>query len=99
MMRTAVAETSLIAYHGIRRDGTLSKQQAAIMAVIRYKRDYSLQEIARETGMPINVVSGRVNELKADRWLVEALVKRKCSITGRLIQPVKLPENQMELFA
>jgi hypothetical protein len=85
-MRTAVAETILL----------------ALNASWRTEMNWSLQEIVILTGLPINAVSGRVNELKneASRYLVEA-PKRRCSVTGRLVTPVALryPRVQRELFA
>ena len=50
--------------------------------------DYSLQEISAKTGIPINAVSGRCNELKKSNY-IEETDKRKCSITKRTINPVR----------
>ena len=47
----------------------------------------SLQEICNKTGMAINSVSGRVNDLKKENRVVEA-PKRKCSVTLKTITPV-----------
>jgi DNA-binding transcriptional regulator GbsR (MarR family) len=47
----------------------------------------SLQEICNKTGMAINSVSGRVNDLKKANQVVEA-EKRKCSVTCKTITPV-----------
>ena len=59
-----VAETSIDAYHALRRDGGLSRQQALVMRVIKVGRDYSLQELVVASGLPVNCVSGRCFELK-----------------------------------
>lgn len=89
-MRTAVTSTSIEAYHSIKGDGTLTRQQAVIVAAMAHGRDYSLQELVAATGLAVNVISGRVHELKAAGRLVLA-GKRPCSRTGRLIAPVRLP--------
>ena len=47
----------------------------------------SLQEICNKTGMAINSVSGRVNDLKKENRVIEA-PKRKCSVTWKTITPV-----------
>lgn len=95
-MRTNVAETSADAYDAIRREGQLSNMQARVMAAIESGRDYSLQEICRATGIPINAVSGRVNELKTAGRLQHG-PRRPCGITGRTIHPVRLPAQQLEI--
>lgn len=92
-MKTSVQETSIECYHAIRDEGRLSKQQSAVMEVIRKGRDYSLQEISRLTGLAINAVSGRVNELK-ESGVLEQAETRKCSVTGRTVRPVRLPETR-----
>jgi predicted transcriptional regulator len=95
-MRTLVQETSAIAYHDLRQSGQLSNQQAHLLHYINPHRDYSLQELVLLTHLPINVVSGRVNELKTIGVLVHSHAKRKCSITNRMINPVRLPTKQID---
>lgn len=90
-MRTAMAETSLEAYDGLRDTGKLNERQAQVLAVIQKGRDYSLQEISLLCGLPINIVSGRVNELKKEPLnKLEQADKRKCSLTGYSCHPVRL---------
>lgn len=90
-------ETSLAAYDDLRDSGKVGKQAQTILNHLQPGGNYSLQEICRLTGLPINAVSGRVNDLKKIGLLAET-DKRFCSITGRLVQPVKLPTIQRELF-
>jgi hypothetical protein len=89
-MKTQVAETSIDAYHALQREGTLTKRQAQVMEQVQPGRDYSLQELVQLTGLPVNVISGRCNELRAAKRL-ELGPERKCSLTGRTIHPVRLP--------
>lgn len=104
-MRTAVAETSLRAYREIEADGTLGAQSKTIMLAIHSAwspgADFTLQELCVLTGLKINAVSGRVNELKTrhPKYLVECK-QRLCTITGRTVTPVSLryPKAQRELF-
>ena len=92
-------------YFEQRDGGHLNRRQREIMlalhsACARADRDFSLQEICRLTGLPVNIVSGRVNELKNMHpfpYLIES-VQRRCSVTGKTITPVKLNRGQGELF-
>ena len=82
--------TSRIAYKEINEDGTRVSQSDyiySIVASVPKNDDITLKEIARLTGLEINSVAGRVNELKNNGSLKES-TKRKCRITGRLVTPV-----------
>lgn len=94
-----VASTSAACYREIKSEGLLTHRQQQIMDVIKPGRDYSLQEIVMLCGLPINVVSGRVNELKRDLKRLEHGETRQCSLTRRTIHPVRIPEVQGSLFA
>jgi hypothetical protein len=87
------ASTSIATYHAIKRDGTLSARQEQIMAAMYEGRDYSLQELVHLTGLPINVISGRCNELR-NAGRLELADKRPCSVTGRTVAPVMLVAAQ-----
>lgn len=89
-MKTNVATTSIDAYHAIQKDGTLSKRQAEVLAHIKPGKDYSLQELARLTGLGVNIVSARCHELRAAKVL-ELGPTRKCVHTGRSVHPVRRP--------
>lgn len=82
----SVQTTSKIAYKDISEDGTTGNQSRRILDVVNTGGS-SLREISKRTGIDINAVSGRVNELKKKGVLFPAL-RRKCSITGRLVTPV-----------
>lgn len=84
-----VSQTSKKAYREIIEEGGISRQKALILSVMRDDVGYSLQELSRLSGLQINAVSGRVNELKRS-FRVIPRAKRKCSITNRLIVPVSL---------
>ena len=96
-MRTHIRDTSMSAYQGLSQSGHLGAQQQAILSVLKPGRDYTLQELVRASGLPINVVSGRCNELKK-RGQLEEGAQRRCSITQRLVWPVRLPSGQVDLF-
>lgn len=81
------AQTSIETYRAIKSDGTVSARQAQIMAAVYPGLDYSLQELVEITGLPVNTVSGRCNELRK-AGLLELAEKRTCSVTGRTISPV-----------
>tara|TARA_R100000781_G_scaffold25537_2_gene18790 strand:- start:432 stop:713 length:282 start_codon:yes stop_codon:yes gene_type:complete len=88
----SVTTTSKIAYKEINEEGKATVQGVIIFdAVERYgqlKDDgMSLREIEELTGIDINAVSGRVNDLKKGGHL-RTIEKRKCTVTNRLISPV-----------
>ncbi|MEN7529261.1 hypothetical protein [Cupriavidus sp. DL-D2] len=98
-MHTQVAHTSIRTYRDIKKDGTVSTRQRQIMAVIEpYPADYSLQELCELTGLPVNIVSGRVHELREKLGELQHGPSRTCRITGRTIRPVRRPHPQMGLF-
>lgn len=98
-MHTQVAHTSIRTYRDIKRDGTVATRQRQIMAVVQpYPADYSLQELCELTGLPVNIVSGRVHELREELGELERAPSRKCRITGRPIRPVRRPHPQKALF-
>jgi predicted transcriptional regulator len=83
-----VRTTSRIAYNDLKATGKQPKQKDIILNVLRNSiNPMSLQEICNKTGMAINSVSGRVNDLKKANQVVEA-EKRKCSVTCKTITPV-----------
>ena len=92
---SGVADTSIDAYraHTVR---DLSDGQALVMAYIRPTVDFTRSEIARASGIPLQSVCGRVNELVAAGRL-EHGPRRNCSITGNGANPVRLPSKQLEL--
>ena len=96
-MKTNVARTSIDCYHAIHKEGQLTRLQLKIMAAMEPWRDFSLQELVKLTGLPINTVSGRCNELRTAKRLVHGQT-RPCSVTGRMVHPVKLPAVQLELL-
>lgn len=97
MIRTDMQETSLMAYDELKSNGKQSKQTEVILSKLSHGRDYSLREIQQLTGYEINAVSGRCNDLKKMHMLNECQ-KRKCTVTGKTITPLRLPQKQESLF-
>lgn len=88
-----IRDTSKLAYREINDEGVSSNQKEQILNAVAMGGS-SLKEISQVTGIEINAVSGRVNDLKKEGRLEHA-PKRKCSITNRLITPVgKVHKNQ-----
>ena len=86
----SVTTTSRIAYKDINESGVSKNQKDIIYDIVNGDntgKGMSLKEISAFTGIEINAVSGRVNDLKKDNRL-ETATKRKCRITNRLIAPV-----------
>jgi len=91
-------DTSREAYKDIISTGRLGSQKQEIVECVReFDRGFgmSLQEISKKTGFQINAVSGRVNTLKKESILAHTY-KRKCYITARTINPVKLYNGMKE---
>src|SRR5207253_445601 len=94
-LHTAVADTSIRAYRKAKQAGTLGERQRQILeAMAPYPADYSLQELVKKTGLPVNVVSGRMNELREKLCLVERAPSRACTVTGETIRPHRRPHPQ-----
>jgi len=88
-----IKDTSRLAYREIQEEGTSCNQKEVILKAVSMEGS-SLKEISQETGIEINAVSGRVNDLKKEGRL-ETIAKRRCRVTGRLISPVaKVHKNQ-----
>lgn len=88
-MKTNMLQTSLLAYDNLIVGGKCSKQQAKILGALEYEKNYSLQEIVKITGITINAVSGRVNDLKK-LGMLELSVTRHCQVTHSTIHSVCL---------
>jgi len=90
----SVRTTSKIAYSGVQASGSTAVQRDQILDFLYSESGpRSLREIQGFTGIDINAVSGRCNELKKDSKLYE-YPRRKCSITGRLVVPLSpYPKN------
>lgn len=78
--KTKMRPTSLLAYAEVL--GNISERQSQVYKVIRSFDDKGCNNkmIARELRLPINSVTGRVNELRR-MWLVFFLKKEICPIT------------------
>ncbi len=83
-------DTSLKAYQDMHCKGGAQTQAYKILRSLRKGRNYSLSEIEKMTGIRINAVSGRVNDLKTRGFLREE-DRRKCRVTGSEIVPVSRP--------
>ena len=89
-MLTNVSTTSADTYHALRRDGSLTRQQTRIMAVIEHGTDYSGREIACMTGLDTSTVAGRLFDLCA-AGVLETAPKRLCSYSQKMVEPVRRP--------
>jgi hypothetical protein len=83
-----VTLTSRMAYNEVQSTGKDTTQAADILSHVLPGYDYSRQELKRLTGLEINAICGRVNELLKAGKLEEGEM-RKCNVTGRSIRPVR----------
>ena len=84
-----IRDTSMLAFIGINDSGVASTQRGLIYLAIKTGAGMTRQEICRTTGLAINAVCGRVNELVNGGAVIES-ERRKCRITGRLAHPVQI---------
>lgn len=85
-------DTSRAAFSEQRAAGKVKGAQARITAFLEARRGQSFtrSEISRGTGMPINVVAGRVNELIHVKQMLVEKGKRVCSVSGKTVYAVGL---------
>lgn len=95
----AVSTTSVGSYRELVRSGNATNQQFLIINAMQQGVSYSRREIARMTGLEINAVCGRVDELIKAGAVVECPA-RLDPVTRRRVQTVELNtgEKQRELF-
>ena len=83
-----IRTTSRVAYEDLKMSGKRLTQKERIVRVLKEKETpMSRKEISVMTGIEINAVSGRVNDLIKDGKLKEAS-SRKCFISRKTIKPV-----------
>ena len=92
-----IAETSIDAYHSSTRRNVGKLQCDRIAEYVASVGNATIAEIAKALHMEKSSVSGRRNELIAAGRLVLA-GERRCSVTQRRVQAVKLPAVQKGLF-
>ena len=93
--RPGVRDTSMIAYRALQYSGEIGAQQRKVLAVwLDGKRDafWTRQELTKLTGLPINTICGRVNELLDAplNLLYEADSKKTCTVTGNDVNAIGL---------
>lgn len=103
-----VAETSITCYYSTVVPKLAHSQNSRTMAVVQPGRDYSLSELmrltnthrSRKAGLPDidkSSMSRVVNGLRAAGRL-EPAPERKCTVSGKLVTPSRLPAKQGGLF-
>lgn len=99
-MKTAVASTSIEAFHAHTGSGKAGAQRAKLISFIASRGgDWSIGELARALGMEKSTVSARVNEALHETHELVECTKRKDRISGITIRPVGLPvTGQGRLF-
>lgn len=70
MMRTAVSETSIEAFHSLPVAAYLQPKEEQVLQVFRGAADtFTRQQLVDAVGMPLNAVCGRANSLLAKKVL------------------------------
>lgn len=88
-----VRDTSMAAHRALLASGRLAAQQRQVLEVFLrdQMRTWTRQELARETGLGINCVCGRINELLAEQLNALREVGRKtCAVTRNSVNALAL---------
>lgn len=85
----SVRDTSIAAHEEIKGSGTMSKQQRAVLDLVRKHPGKTRLELSQISGMRLSSVCGRVNELVRAKLIDDAEV-RPCSLTGKSAHVLKL---------
>ena len=83
--------TSRMSYKDMRTNGRADTQIKHILKLLATGESLSRREIASVVRLETSSVSGRINEL-IKRGIITEDPKRKCSISHKLIFPVRLSE-------
>jgi hypothetical protein len=101
-MKTHVSETSLSAYHSLKREGKITPMQQRIVDSMDAYKSYTRKELATVTNMELSSVCGRVNELLAeldpDQKLIMECGTRLDEKTGKRQGVVRLVPRQKALI-
>jgi hypothetical protein len=85
-----ISDSSLQSYIEIKQENVVGNQQGLIMDVLRvHPEGLTRNSLVVLSGLRINAVTGRVNELIKKNLLVET-DKVVCCITGRMCYLVKI---------
>ena len=84
----SVRHASREAYGLLAGSGVLGHQTQTVFDYLSEQNKFrTLRQIEKDTGIQINAVSGRVNWLKNQKYLVEG-ERTRCPVTGRTVKPV-----------
>ena len=95
-----IRKTSKSAYDHNKKSGISGSQKRELFDLVdrmtngRSSYGVTLKELSRESGLEINAVSGRINDLKKEGMIAECS-KRKCSITNRTVVPVTIGDGDV----
>ena len=79
--------TSVMALRELEKSGYGRVQRSRILKAIIKHRNVSRRELQKHTGIDINAVCGRVNELMKSGFITEG-PRRQCKVTGSIITPL-----------
>lgn len=95
--RAGVRDTSMKAYRALTWSGKMGEQQRTILDVFLRDptRTWTRQELAKETGLGINAVCGRVNELLDEPFnLLVERGRKTCAVTNNEVNAIALATNE-----
>jgi len=90
----SVRDESLYAYQDINNDGTANTQRAVVLAAVRLLEPCSRAGVSKYTKLPINCITGRINELIKSGRIFE--YGRAKSPSGRLVNILWTEESRNE---
>ncbi len=83
-------DRSLSAYRKLRGSGVRNTQAYKLLKAMNPGKSYTRSELRVSTGITVNAVSGRINELVKAGFLLECS-ERKCHVTGWRCHTVMRP--------
>lgn len=87
-----IAETSIDAYRSIVSGGYTTSRATELLNIFRNSdpgQTYTRQQLSQMSGMPINIVCGRINELLEKKYL-EVIGTTRCPTTNKRQQLLRL---------
>ena len=87
-----VRDTSIATYRNIIDEGIVGEKQIVVLEFLERNPNSTDKETSVRTGLNINCVTGRRNEL-VDYGIVEYNGKRKCTITHRTVYQWHIKEG------
>ena len=96
-MRIQQSETAIENYYSCVIPHVEQPQQKRILDAMSYCKNYTIGELAKLTGLDKSSISGRRFDMLR-LGLLEHGDERRCQVSGKRCETVKIPQGQMRLI-